>query len=490
MVGFTLIPSNRVFNLPIDLVYIITDHICDYKNIIQLSQVNRGLHDALWKEPKFWQRLWQRNISVNIPEESEGEIRSKYLSVLQRLKAREQPYRKLCLAVKEGWEGIFNRLFDPDELISREKEERDYRDFEYDRWIREKEDKRREANTHKTVINIMMVADSIDDVIVHALNNDLYYDSEDDDSVVSASDFATKDDTVKDEDTVFDDYPVCDRETYLNKLLIIAIYYGHITLIEKLLDNGADMRGEHYDSLALATRRKNMDVIKYLINRDNKRNEYPLVDASEYGNLDAFDLFVKLGQDITVQNNEALVMASWNGHLDIVDRLIELGADVCSRNYQAFWMALDDGRYDIVAILVHAGVDITIDNYRPLRSAIEHRHVKIVRLLLKSGSEPIILDGAILIKVVKRLHEPDDYDSFRERHKAKDLAIIRLLLEYNADPNAQQGQALRVAVQNESIEAIRILLDDGADIYSDVYEMACKNEQIKEIIESKIDKIE
>ena len=524
MVGFTLTPSNQVFNLPIDLVYIITDHICDYKNIIQLSQVNRGLHEALWKEPRFWQRLWKRNISANIPEESEGEIRSKYLSVFQRLNKRKDPYQKLGLAVKEGWECVFNCLFRPKDfsissliiptiprlpMISGVPRLsagiftipgeypvarialRPMSSHSYERNIPGRNRNQYLALASKDIGDALVSAEDDDDpfIIEEDINAVCESDSDDESNESNESDDTVQphqenriNDNDIDDDRAFANNPMANLDIEICKLLILAIHYGRIPIVESLLNSGVPMDGRYYDALIVAIRSGRLDVMNYLMTRDNHYNEHALCEATRCGYLDIFDRLLESETDIP-ELGDVLVSASVYGHAKIVERLVKLVSTTYVYDY-ALNRAVDYGRHDVVVALITARPDIIGNNNDLLITAIQERFVKIVDLLLRSGASPQVQDNEALIQSIEYLHEPCGDRYIGRNMKLRCLVIIRLLLKHGANVNARNSQALRIAVENGSYEVIPILLKAGAIVCDDIYDMACKNERIRGIIDA------
>jgi hypothetical protein len=80
-------------------------------------------------------------------------------------------------------------------------------------------------------------------------------------------------------------------------------------------------------------------------------NEYPLIYASEYGNLEVVKYLVSLGVDIHANNDAALRYASGNGHLEVVKFLVSQGADIHAENEWALRHASYYGYLEIVKFL-------------------------------------------------------------------------------------------------------------------------------------------
>jgi hypothetical protein len=57
-------------------------------------------------------------------------------------------------------------------------------------------------------------------------------------------------------------------------------------------------------------------------------NDYALLHAAEYGHLDVVQFLVENGANIHSRNDSALLCAARNGHLNTVQYLVENGADI------------------------------------------------------------------------------------------------------------------------------------------------------------------
>src|SRR5574343_628896 len=147
-----------------------------------------------------------------------------------------------------------------------------------------------------------------------------------------------------------DYYPLMPKRA-LNKLLFKAIQNKNISLIEELIDGGADP------------------------NVQDDYGDTVLIYASGKGHIDTVRLLLEKGADPNVKKDgedTALTIASEIGHLDIVRLLLEYGADP---NIQ------DDY------------------GYTALMNATMTGYIKTVKILLEAGANPFI----------KNIHEKDAY---------------------------------------------------------------------------------
>lgn len=87
----------------------------------------------------------------------------------------------------------------------------------------------------------------------------------------------------------------------------------------------------------------------------------------------------------------------------------------------------------------------------PIISAIKKRDIRKVRQLLESGVSIDTKDDAGQNLLLIAVHTGDQN-------------LVRLLMEYGADPDGDHGQALHIPATNGSLGMNALLLDHGADI--------------------------
>ncbi|KAF8533707.1 ankyrin repeat-containing domain protein, partial [Trichophaea hybrida] len=193
-----------------------------------------------------------------------------------------------------------------------------------------------------------------------------------------------------------------------------------------------------------------------------------------------------------------LLMSVRNDREEIAQILLTNGVDCTAKDYHIGWTALhcaaEKGHYTMAPLLLEHGVskDDTDDNakFTPLHCATQSGHEAIFRLLLESGVDPELPDinkstalhnGAqhkqlgteeimwlLLEKGIRITSERDKY-GFSALHIAalaerQNEVIFRMLLEHGASENALDtgGHTPLHCVRSEGI--LRLLLKYGADI--------------------------
>ena len=264
-------------DLPIELIYMIVDYfdVGDYStgytyslDILHLSRVNRCMNEVLWYDSLFYERLWKRHISVNLPNVSS--IRREYFRSLRRLESKRNVYKRLFLTVKEGWTRVFDALFRPVDF-TKEKDDEYYHNVEretntdddttdnYDRY-----------NTRGKRINVLLQS-----AIEHG-NYDMMENLLD-----SGADMVAGYDSID-----------------------IATRFGRLKIVKRLIERGA---------------RINRDIIVPTI-----------TVAAEHGYLDILNYIIELGEDVSIHGNQAFCLALHKQHIAVAKRLIELGVDINS----------------------------------------------------------------------------------------------------------------------------------------------------------------
>jgi ankyrin repeat protein len=125
--------------------------------------------------------------------------------------------------------------------------------------------------------------------------------------------------------------------------LHIASQYGHVGVVNRLVELGASVNVKGYNGrrpLHLASEDGHLSVIDRLVelgasvNEKDDRGETPLHYACQGGHLEILNRLVELGASVNEKNHDgltALHLVSRNGRVNVIDRLVELGASVNER---------------------------------------------------------------------------------------------------------------------------------------------------------------
>jgi ankyrin repeat protein len=258
-----------------------------------------------------------------------------------------------------------------------------------------------------------------------------------------------------------------------NRPLDFAAQWGHLELVQTLLNAGADIDGkcqEEATALVRAAGNGYKEISQLLIRRGAETNESTrpsgnaLQAAAGNGHKVVVQILLEEGAEVNAGNGgydgTALLAACATGNEEVARLLLENGADTEAKNIDgetALLWAAGNGFGAIVQLLLDKGADIEAkDNHKvtALFWAARHGFEAVVRLLLRKGADITAKDdeGATVL-----LHAAE--------HGSE--AVIRLLLDKGADIKATDNfgmTALLWTSQHRSEAVVRLLLENGANI--------------------------
>lgn len=176
----------------------------------------------------------------------------------------------------------------------------------------------------------------------------------------------------------------------INTALIVASRRGHVSIMEKLLNHGADVRTMRDAALVEASRIGNGAAVDLLLERGaSAANSRALIAASREGHASIIQKLLDHGADIHSNDDAALIAACKTCQQDAVDLLLARGASASAAGSRALIVASRAGHASIIGSLVaREGVDVNVQNGIALTQAILHDHGAAVDALLKGGANP------------------------------------------------------------------------------------------------------
>ena len=240
--------------------------------------------------------------------------------------------------------------------------------------------------------------------------------------------------------------------------LHLASYFGNVKIVRLLLDHGADLEAE-----------------------EGKMGEKPLHQVS-YGKYRSKEDGVHVAQlllerraDVNTRRKDhwtPLHVASYFGNVVIVRLLLDRGADLEAaegKMGEKPFHQVSYGKYKsqedgirVARLLLEHGADVNTrrkDHWTPLHHASYFGNVEIARLLLDHGAN----SEANAEGDMKPLHQVS-YGKCRSQEDG--VRVARLLLERGADVNTRRKDhwtPLHLASYFGNVEIVRLLLDYGAD---------------------------
>ena len=252
--------------------------------------------------------------------------------------------------------------------------------------------------------------------------------------------------------------------------LSLACLTGNAGIITQLLDAGADA------------------------NEATAGGQTALMTAARTGDVDAVRVLLAHGADVDARDDThgqtALMWAAAENNASVVDTLVQAGAEVQARTehgFTAFLFAARAGRIAAARVLLAAGASVNAalpNGVTPLLLAITNVNYELAAILLRAGADP----GADAVgwSVLHQLswsrrpalgfNNPERVH--RDRVGALDLA--RWLLAAGANPNARIQEDMQDAPRQRStggtgatpfflaartgdVDLMRLLLEYGAD---------------------------
>ena len=302
--------------------------------------------------------------------------------------------------------------------------------------------------------------------------------------------------------------------------LMWAVNKGDVAEVRRLLRLGANpklVNNYGASAMSLAAEVANTDILKLLIETGvdpdsaNPEGMTALLAVARTGNVEAAQVLLKAGAKVDAKEKwggqTPLMWASARRHPAMMELLISKGADVnarsTDRNYQRHIQAegrpksLDSGgltpllyaaRENCMAcvdVLLKNKADINLpdpDGVPPLLVAIMNANWDLAKQLIDAGADinqwDIYGETPLYLALNSRTRLDGGRASIDPINKTTGTAIVRMLLDKGANPNAQLffqpanlagttnlrgATPLIRAANNNDLEMVKLLLEKGAD---------------------------
>lgn len=186
--------------------------------------------------------------------------------------------------------------------------------------------------------------------------------------------------------------------------------------------------------------------------------------AASGGHYTMVQSLLDKGADLTITSERygnALQAAVIKGHHSVAELLLDRGADINSQdgyNGTALQSASRLGRISMIQLLLDRGARVNSSSTRidgPALQMVSHRgNTPVARLLLEWGADV-------------NAHDEKFGTALQAASNQGHISVVQLLIDYHANVNAQgglYGTALQAASSNGDLSVVKLLLDRGADV--------------------------
>ncbi|KAJ7041452.1 ankyrin repeat-containing domain protein [Mycena alexandri] len=288
--------------------------------------------------------------------------------------------------------------------------------------------------------------------------------------------------------------------------IIVAAYYGHIGMMQLLVEHGADIKvqgGAYHTALQAAASSGQLHIAEWLleqgadINAQGGQDGSAMQAASYWGYENIVQLLIQHGADAKVQkgyHGGALQLASASGHLEIVELLLDHGFNVNTQDerYGTALCAASSAMYtskhiNIVRVLLDHEADVNANGGpygSPLQAASANGHRDIAQLLIDYnanvnadaglyGSALHVAFGRGYLDIVALLIinnakvQAEPYSLLHAALSEGHFGIFNLLIQNGADVNVQvegYGTCLRTACIHGNFNMAKLLIEHGANV--------------------------
>lgn len=288
----------------------------------------------------------------------------------------------------------------------------------------------------------------------------------------------------------------------IDAALVAAGGTGHIPILQRLLDAGADIKAHKHAAIAAAAAKGHLEAMNMLLQIASSHDTVPvdsitqaLQSAVDGGHVALIGPLLQAGADAKQID---IREASINGHLKVLISILQAGAKAESSHSRhgrgtALQFAAKHGHLPVVEFLLASGADINASSVwgTAIHLAVAGRHLKVAKQLIDAGADVNELPGQgsdTPLQAAVRTGDMDVLELLLAAGAAVDAAEIRpygwsnTALSIAAETNNSQlvakflsmlspsdarqtaSAALQKAVQNHHAAVVRQLLQVHLDV--------------------------
>ena len=271
--------------------------------------------------------------------------------------------------------------------------------------------------------------------------------------------------------------------------LIVAADYGYIKSVKLLIQHKADINlsangvtplmkaaFENHENIVKVLLKNGADVNVNMYDYKNNSTLTAFKAAFINKNYNIMNILAENGANILCEetNADILILSASKGHKQILKRLLEEGLDPNTEynGLNVLSVAVQFNQLEIVEILIKNHIDMNkvgFDGITPLIETMGDGRYDIAKLLIQSGAD-INLESKACVILESKEHFTTIFPLMMAA--AYSIEILQLLLDHNAEIDKQNEfgyTALIVAVMGKKNEALKLLLENGADTTLQLY---------------------
>lgn len=295
-----------------------------------------------------------------------------------------------------------------------------------------------------------------------------------------------------------------DIRTHINDIAMIIFWTEDLSELGQCLEYGADANYIMARSISCT----NIDIIDYLLQFGADINCIDIKDACDIigycdNNFDYIVFLIEHGFDTHKYINDIILYSARNNCPKILTYFIKMGADIHFENELALFYACRSGWISCVEILLENGADVHADNnsillfadynmekFSKINCILSHNLFEVAEILIKNGASvpdptyifclysthvtkfganvsinffTYLLDQNINLNIELNPKLKNRYTKyiFESIIYWGSVELVNLCLQYGADPFINNNGPLKIAIQRNKLDLVRILLKLG-----------------------------
>ena len=249
----------------------------------------------------------------------------------------------------------------------------------------------------------------------------------------------------------------------------IAAEFGFDAIVRLLARKGTDLNISTiggWNEMFYAVGRNQPELVAFLaehgadVNRIDWNDRTPAYYAAKYGRIGVLRVLYEKGADLdktgpgSITNDRPVEVALESGHLETLRWLAAKGVDLAVSKLSLVHRAVSRADNDALRVLAEHGAPLDADLRSHVCHAVEKRFLEVLRVLAEYGADMNREEGGRSPAYIAT--------------KMEDISALRVLIEHGADLNRSSSSCylVEVACDYNSLEVLQVLIDNKADLGS------------------------